>query len=178
MKTNPFTFAGFVLAAFLLASVAAIAGDISHEGHASHGSHGSAAPATGGHGDHNSMDHSQHEGKNIRNAEVNGYKLAYHLIDMQQKVAPMKDSAKTSIPEMKSHHLMVYIKAADGKSVTDAQTGYLVVGPDGKIQKAMAMAMGGGYGADLDFKHGAYSIKTKIMIGGNKLMDEFTFSAH
>lgn len=174
MKPNPISFAGLMLAALLLATGAAFAGDMSHEGHGGHGSHGST-PMAGGYGEHTGMDHSQHEGKNIRNAVINGYKLAYHLIDMQQKMAAMKDKAKAPEAGMKSHHLMVYVQAGDGKKVTDAQTGFLVVGADGENQKAMAMAMGGGYGADLYFKRGDNTIKTKIVIAGNKLIDEFTF---
>ena len=136
-KTTIRALAASILAGFLLITGPVMAEEMSHAGHG-------APPAT-----------------NIRNAEVKGYKIAYHLM-------AMKNSTSTPMPGMKSHHLMIYVMDASGKPVTNAQTGFLVVGPDKANQKAMAMAMGDGYGADLDFKKGAYAITTKLMIGTNK----------
>ena len=113
-------------------------------------------------GDHGkTMDHSQHIGEKIHESKVEGYELAYHLLNM-------KDRA--------TDHLMVYIMAPDGGKVEDAKVGYLVNGPDGAKQKMMAMGMKGAYGADLDFKQkGSYTVKLKAVTGDQKLLDEFTY---
>jgi hypothetical protein len=117
------------------------------------------------------MDHSGHEGAMIYESETDGYKFAYHLIDMMEKMKDMKD-----MPEMKAtHHLMVYVKSSKG-DVTKAKVGYLVTNPDGTEQKAMCMGMKGGFGADVDFKaKGMYKVKTKIVDGDKKVMDEFEY---
>jgi len=106
-------------------------------------------------------DHSQHMGEKIHESKVEGYQLAYHLLNM-------KDRA--------THHMMVYILTPDGGKVEDAKVGYLVEGPDGTKQKMMAMGMKGAYGADLDFKQkGTYTVKMKAVTADKKFMDEFTY---
>ena len=56
------------------------------------------------------------------------------------------------------------------------KVGYLVVGPDGRKQKVMAMAMKEAFGADVDFTaKGPYTIKIKALIGNAKLLDKFTY---
>ena len=45
----------------------------------------------------------------IHESTVEGYHLAYHLIDMQQHTAGMKDMPMT-------HHLMVFVQGPDRKS--------------------------------------------------------------
>ena len=116
-----------------------------------------------------SMDHSGHNGDLIHESEVNGYKFAYHTIDMADKMAGMKGMAHLT------HHMMVYITGPDGKTVDGAKVGYLIDGPGGE-QKAMCMGMGDGYGADVSFKEpGKYTVKTKAMAGDVKLMDSFEY---
>ena len=123
------------------------------------------------------MDHSQHQmnQKNdqaIHQSMVEGHHLRYELIDMKAKMKNMK----MDMPDMKSHHLMVYIMDKSGNPVTDAKVGYLVEGPGDSTQKAMAMGMNKGFGADVDLKPGTpYTIKTKIMAGDKKLIDEFSY---
>lgn len=127
-----------------------------------------------GHG-RGSMDHSGHSGKLIREATVDGYALAYHLIDMREKMKDMKGMPEVS----NTHHLMLYIMAPNGHPVGDAKVGYLLQGPTGEKQKAMAMGMGEGYGADVNLdKMGAYMIKTKIVIGDKKMMEQFEHHVH
>ncbi len=136
-------------------------GDMSHEDHAGmdHSGHG--------HGDH-----SGHEGELIHEVNVNGYQMAYHLIDMKERMKGMEN-----MPEMKAtHHLMVYVKNPEGKTVDKAKAGYLIENPDGSEQKAMTMAMSGGYGADIVLdKPGTYVIKTKVMAGDERVMDSFEY---
>lgn len=142
-------------------------GSAHDHGAAAHDMHGQKAQ-----GDHGDMDHSGHMGDLIREADVDGYQMAYHLIDMRQKIKGMKN-----MPAMKAtHHLMVYIKDPQGQMVSQAQAGYLVENPDGAEQKAMTMPMKDGFGADINLSEpGAYTIKTKVMAGETKLMDSFEY---
>jgi hypothetical protein len=132
------------------------------------------------------MDHSGHMGEMIHESTVDGYQLAYHLIDMKAKMKAMmskqgseskgSDTKSHDMSQLKSHHLMVFITGPDGKKLTDAKVGYKVEGPGGSEQKTMAMAMKGGFGADVDMEAaGTYEIKTKAMAGDKKLIDEFTY---
>ena len=131
-------------------------------------------PAHAGYHEHDmeQMDHSAHRGPNIHNSSVDGYSLAYHLIDMREKMKDMEN-----MPEMAAtHHMMVYVTGPDGAVVGQAKVGYLVVGPDGNQQKLMAMGMSDGFGADVDFKApGAYTVRTKAVTGDTTLLDEFTY---
>ena len=98
---------------------------------------------------HEGMDHSKPQGnQSIRQTMLEGHHLSYELIDMKAKMKDMN----MSMPDMKSHHLRLYIKDKDGNPVTNAKVGYLVKGPDGSTQKAMAMGMNKGFGADIDLK--------------------------
>ena len=128
-------------------------------------------------GDHkmSGMDHSAHRGDNIHNATVDGYQLAYHLIDMREQMAKMKN--KTAMKGMTAtHHMMVYVMGPDGQKVDQAQVGYLVTGPDNQKQKLMCMSMKGGFGADVNFQErGNYSIKTKVVSNGKTLMSAFSY---
>lgn len=116
-------------------------------------------------------------GKVIHKSKVSGYELVYRLIDVKEKMESMKamnSGGKVDPAKLKSHHLMVMATGSDGQEVTKAMVGYLVVGPDGTQQKAMAMFMNGGFGADIDLKaKGDYQVKTKLVIGQTKLMDGF-----
>jgi hypothetical protein len=125
------------------------------------------------------MDHSGHMGMRIHESSVDGYMLAYHMIDNKAQMAKMKDMKGMKMgdmKDMKSHHLMAYLVDSDGKKVEGAKVGYMVTGPDGAEQKAMTMGMKGGYGADVEFSlKGAYTIKMKAKIGDKKVIDSFTY---
>lgn len=109
----------------------------------------------------NSMEHNAHIGKRIHESKVQGYHLAYHLLDL---------------PGRQEQHLMTYIADGSGKPIAKGQVGYLVVGPDGKNQKVMAMAMKDAFGGDVNFTvKGRYTIKAKAVFDDKKLMDEFDF---
>lgn len=115
-------------------------------------------------------------GKVIHKSTVEGHKLTYRLIDVKEKMKGMTGSHSVDPAKLKSHHLMLLIEDGEGKPVTKAKVGYLVVGPDGEKQKAMAMFMNGGFGADVDLKiKGAYQIKAKVLAGSVKLMDGFSY---
>ncbi len=126
------------------------------------------------------MNHSAHDmagdskmEKPFHQSMVEGYTLKYKLIDMREKMKDMK-----RVEHLKAtHHLMVYINKkheAHIMPVASAKVGYLIEGPDGKKARAMTMAMGGGFGADINLNQkGKYSIKTKIVDGDKRLVDEF-----
>jgi hypothetical protein len=110
----------------------------------------------------NNIDHSEHVGQNIHTSTVDGYRLAYHLVDL---------------PGRQEHHLMVYVMSPDGEPVEEAKIGYLVEGPDGSKQKVMAMGMKTAFGADVNLTlKGNYTIKTKALVGNKKLLDKFTYA--
>ena len=107
------------------------------------------------------VDHSKHLGVRIHESSIQGYGLAYHLLDL---------------PNRKEDHLMIYIVNEKREAVDKGKVGYLVVGPDGRKQKVMAMAMKEAFGADVDFTaKGTYTIKIKALIGNAKLLDQFTY---
>lgn len=113
--------------------------------------------------------HSVRHGENIHNATVDGHQFAYYVIDMKKPHAEMKDMQTT-------HHMMVYLTGPDGKQLNKAKVGYLVVAPDGAKQKLMGMDMQGSFGADVNFgQKGTYSIKSKAVVDGKTLIDQFTY---
>jgi len=121
------------------------------------------------------IDHSGHVGVMIHESEIEGYRFAYHLMDIQKGTAEMKDM-KGSKEADTTHHLMVYVKDPDGRAVEAAKLGYLVEGPDGAKQKLMTMGMQGAYGANVNFKtKGTYTIKAKFLAGDKKLFDRFNY---
>ncbi len=140
-----------------------------------HGSMGKAHSGMEGKNMKN-MDHSDHTGRLIHESEVDGYVFAYHLIDVKEKLAKMKNMP--GMEEMKNitHHLMVYVTGPDKKPVTSGKAGYFIIGPDGKKQKKMCMAMGNGFGADISLKEkGIYKINAKMITGNKALKDSFSY---
>ena len=139
--------------------------------------------------DHSTMDHSamghgtmaaapaDAASREIRTAVVNGYTLAYTLIDTKKMMAASSTPMTHDMSKMKSHHLMVNPVAPDRKPLTGGKAGYLVVQPDKVEVKAMAMLMEGGFGADLDLLvKGDYKITTKIALADTTLVDEFVYT--
>jgi hypothetical protein len=121
------------------------------------------------------IDHSGHVGDMIHESVIDGYRFAYHLIDIKKNPEQMKDMKDVTAAE-KTHHLMVYVVDPNGQGVQKAKLGYLVEGPNGAKQKLMAMGMQGAYGANIDFRtKGSYIIKTKIVTGDKKLFDRFRY---
>ncbi|MDM8536656.1 hypothetical protein QUF70_07885 [Desulfobacterales bacterium HSG17] len=168
----------FIASFFTVLAYPVFAQEKGHEGH-NHAMKDAGAKKEMGKGemdhskmDHSKMDHSGHSGILINESDVKGYKFAYHLIDMRKKMKNMK-----GMPEMKdTHHLMVYVKDAHGRAIENGKIGYMIKNPDSSEQKKMTMGMGGGYGADINLgAAGKYTIKTKVVDGDNKLMDEFEY---
>lgn len=138
--------------------------------------HGMQQMASGG--GMEGMDHSDNGGELIHEDVVDGYRFAYHLTDIREKMADMKAAGHAHEGMDATHHLMVYIEAPDGTPAGGAQVGFVVEGAEGEAQKLMCMEMGGGYGSDVTLAAGGeYSIRTKAVIEGKKLTDGFTYSA-
>jgi hypothetical protein len=128
-------------------------------------------------GDMDEMDHSGHSGELIHSGDVDGYRFAYHLIDIREKMAAMKAAGHMHEGMDATHHLMVYLDDPKGVAVGNATVGYLVDGPDGSTQKLMCMGMGGGYGSDVNLEAaGEYVVKIKVLAGEVKLVDGFTYT--
>lgn len=116
-------------------------------------------------------------GVEIRKAVVSGYTLSYNLIDMTQMMQSTSMPMTHGAEKMKSHHLMVYPVAPDGKPATNGKTGYFLVLPDKTEVKTMAMLMDDGFGADVDLvAKGDHRITTKIALDGVTLVDEFVYT--
>ena len=122
-----------------------------------------------------SHDDTSGNGMEIRTCMVNGYHLTYRLINMKARMAAMEGTA--NMPEMKAtHHLMLFIKSHDGHPMDKGRVGFFIENPDGTVQKAMAMGMGDGYGADVVLDQaGSYTIKAKALAGKDKVMDRFSW---
>jgi len=137
---------------------------------------GGAPASAAGSQDHGSATgHSGHIGVMIHESAIDGYLFAYHLIDMR-KNPKMMEGMKGTKDAGKTHHLMVYVKDPQGRSVDSARLGYLVEGPDGVKQKLMSMGMQGAYGANVNFNtKGMYTIKAKLLAGDKKLFDKFSY---
>lgn len=128
--------------------------------------------------------HKQYErpGKQIRQTNVKGYNLTYHLLNLSERNEMMKKMDGHSVLGMKkvpdmTNHLMVYVEKSDGK-IVPGDVAFLITGPDGKDFRTVTMEMYGGYGADISMKFkGVYTIKTKIIADkeGIRIDDEFTF---
>ncbi len=127
-----------------------------------------------------SAGHGHAMGQMLHHSTVDGYGFMYHVLDMAQRNDMMKGMEGMEMPGMSkspdiTNHLMVYITDPGGKPVS-GKIGFLITGPDGKEQKTLTMGMHDGYGADVIFKEkGIYKIKTKAVIGGKTLMDEFSY---
>lgn len=119
-------------------------------------------------------------GVEIRKATVDGYQLAYRLLSWEERNAEMKGMEGMEMAGMdnsgnSTNHLMLYVANASGKEVSGAKVGFQVTRPDGGEQKTLTMAMGGGYGADVNLKaKGKYTIRTKFVDGARTVNDTFT----
>lgn len=115
------------------------------------------------------MSDNSRAGQDIAKHTVEGCTLTYRLIDMRETAKEMPGMTAT-------HHLMVFITDPAGHPVTNATVGFLIEGPEGGEQQVMAMAMGDGYGANVNLSRpGNYTIKAKAMAGDKTLLDAFTY---
>ncbi len=89
-------------------------------------------------------EHTDQQGTHIHGSTVDGYRFEYYLLDLRGK---------------ETQHTMVYIQDPEGNSIRDAKVGFLIIGPDGTKQKAMAMGMKGAFSADISFQKKAATLQ-------------------
>jgi hypothetical protein len=114
----------------------------------------------------------------VHESMVEGYMLAYYLMDLrEQTTGDAASHAAHGKKEMdKPHHIMVYIMDKNHKPVHKGKVGFLITNKEGKKQKAMGMYMSDGFGTTVDMKKkGVYAIATKVVMGEVKLMDKFEY---
>jgi hypothetical protein len=112
--------------------------------------------------DHSKMDHGKKSDDNIVETKSNGYNFKFKFIDLLERAKGMDMGDNT-------HHLMVYVSDESGKKITDAKVKFKLFAPNGKESEAMAMGMGGGYGADVSLKEkGKHGIATLVKMGDKK----------
>jgi len=116
----------------------------------------------------------------IAEKTLEGYTLKYSLLNLEERkelmkgMEGMKMHGMSDSPDV-THHLVVYVRGADGKPVT-GKIGFNITNPDGKPFKTLTMGMQGGYGADVLFKaKGIYKIRMKAVIAGKTIDDEISY---
>lgn len=121
------------------------------------------------------------QGAMIRQTKVEGYFLHYHLLNWKERNLLMKGMEGMDMPGLDrsgkaTHHLLLYLRGADGKRNPPAKVGFQITAPDGSVQKTLTMVMQGGYGADVVLPvKGAYQIRTKMNLDTAILSEEFSF---
>jgi len=181
--------AGCALVLGSLAVERAQGGAMSHEGHgATHQAQGAAHEAQGD--AHQGMSHGQTaaaaaavpQGVLIRESKVQGATLRYRLYSWEERNVMMKGMEGHQMAGMDttgkaSNHLMLFVDGADGKPLTGGKVGFVVTAPDKSEFKTLTMGMFDGYGADVPLRaKGAYTIRTKAVIGDRTLTEDFVHS--
>lgn len=121
-------------------------------------------------------------GAMIRQTKVEGFNLHYHLLSWKERELLMKGMEGMNMPGVDrsgkaTHHLLLYLRGADGKSNPPAKVGFELTAPDGSVQKTLTMEMQGAYGADVTMPaSGEYRIRLKAQIGTTVLVDEFEYT--
>ena len=119
----------------------------------------------------------------IHESVVDGYMLAYHILDLRdpkadgmEKAIMDRTYAMTDENMVKPHHLMLYIMDKHHNLILNGKVGFMIKDPEGNFQKIMGMYMDRGFGATADMKNkGIYTIKAKAIIGDKKLLDKFEY---
>lgn len=119
----------------------------------------------------------------IHESVVDGYMLAYHILDLRDQKADGMDKASkdrtyalTNENMVRPHHLMLYIMDKNHKLILKGDVGFLIKDPEGNSQKIMGIYMDRGFGATADMKNkGIYNITAKAIIGDKELLDKFEY---
>ncbi|MCF8114409.1 MAG: hypothetical protein K9K21_11225 [Desulfotignum sp.] len=146
-----------------------------------------SAVALGNKPEHDMDDHEKASiariGDLIHESVVDGYMLAYHILDLRDQKTDGMDKASmdrtyamTNENIDKPHHLMLYIMDKNHKLILKGEVGFLIKDPEGNSQKIKGIYMDRGFGATADMKNkGLYTIKTKAIIKGKELLDKFEY---
>jgi hypothetical protein len=119
----------------------------------------------------------------IHESVVDGYMLAYHILDLRDQKADGMDKASmdrtyamTNENMDSPHHLMLYIMDKNHKLILKGEVVFLIKDPEGNPQKIMGIYMDRGFGATADMKNkGIYNITAKAIIGDKELLDKFEY---
>ena len=119
----------------------------------------------------------------IHESVVDGYMLAYHILDLRDQKTDGMDKASmdrtyamTNENMDSPHHIMLYIMDKNHKPILKGEVGFLIKDPEGNSQKIMGIYMDRGFGATADIKiKGIYTIEAKAIIGGKELLDKFEY---
>ena len=119
----------------------------------------------------------------IHESVVDGYMLAYHILDLRDQKTDGMDKAsmdRTFAMTDKNidspHHLMLYIVDKNHTLILKGVVGFLIKDPRGNFQKIMGIYMDRGFGATADMKtKGIYTIEAKAIIGDKELLDKFEY---
>jgi hypothetical protein len=146
-----------------------------------------SAVALGNKPEHDMGDHEKASiariGDLIHESLVDGYMLAYHILDLRDQKTDGMDKASmdrtyamTNEKMDRPHHLMLYIMDNNHKLILKGEVGFLIKDPEGNFQKIMGIYMDRGFGATADMKNkGIYTIKAKAIIGDKELLDKFDY---
>jgi hypothetical protein len=146
-----------------------------------------SAVALGNKPEHDMDDHEKASiariGDLIHESIVDGYMLAYHILDLRDQKTDGMDKASmdrtyamTDENMDRPHHLMLYIMDKNHKLILKGEVEFLIKDPEGNSQKIMGIYMDRGFGATTDMKNkGIYTIKAKAIIGGKELLDKFEY---
>jgi hypothetical protein len=119
----------------------------------------------------------------IHESVVDGYMLAYHILDLRDQQTNGMDKASmdrtfalTNENMDNPHHLMLYIMDKNHKLILKGEVGFLIKDPEGNSQTITGIYMERGFGATADMKtKGIYTIEAKAIIGDKVLMDKFEY---
>ena len=146
-----------------------------------------SAVAVGNKPEHDIDDHEKASmariGDLIHESVVDGYMLAYHILDLRDQKTDGMDKASmdrtfalTNENIDNPHHLMLYIMDKNHKLILKGEVGFLIKDPEGNSQRITGIYMDRGFGATADMKSkGTYTIKAKAIIGGKELLDKFEY---
>jgi hypothetical protein len=119
----------------------------------------------------------------IHESVVDGYMLAYHILDLRDQKTDGMDKASmdrtfamTNENMDNPHHLMLYIMDKNHKLILKGEVGFQIKDPEGNSKKIMGIYMDRGFGATADMKtKGIYTIEANAVIGGKELLDKFEY---
>lgn len=119
-------------------------------------------------------------GREIRTAQVSGYTLTYTLIDTAElnlgTVMPLASYDGGRTP---SHHLMVFVRDAAGRAVTEGTVSFAVTTPNGTVSTLAGRPMNGGFGNDVELPaRGELAIQVKLALPNADLTDAFAHAAN
>jgi hypothetical protein len=114
-------------------------------------------------------------------ATTSGIQMKVWIMITAGQVKPNDMSAAKATTEStkgSTYHIMVELKKADGKVLTDANVSLMTVSPAGKNASVELKPMMDQYGSDLNFdEKGEYQLTIQLNVGGVPNSTQFKFVA-